>query len=148
MRRRAALRGAAIACVALAAATAASRADEALGLFDYRADRNARLGYLERLYADEGVVLSRRVVEEARARMPPRASYRVVLGPRLEREHRFTRVIVADFLRFFLLPRRRTSSADAEWVVCYGCDPDALGPGRFVVLADGGNGVLFGRLRR
>ena len=132
-------------CVAAAVVLFVARLDEALGLFDFRADENASLAYLERVYADGGIVLSRDVVEEAIARMPRDASYRVVVGRRLTEEHRFTRVVVADFLRYFLLPRRQVAGP-AEWVFCYGCDQSALGD-RFVVLADAGNGVLFGRIR-
>jgi hypothetical protein len=118
--------------------------DEIMGLFDWRADRNAAQGYLEREYSDGGAVMSPEVVEVARRAMPDAARYRVVLGDGLVGEGRFTRLIVADFLRYFLLPRRQAPGA--SWVFCYGCDSTRLG-GRFEVLADGGNGVVFGRVR-
>jgi len=53
-----------LACVLVAAVLGALKLDEALGLYDFRADENASLGYLERVYGDEGVVMSRSVVEE------------------------------------------------------------------------------------
>lgn len=144
-RRGTAIRIGVVACVAVAAVLGAVRLDEALGLFDFRADRNASLGYLERVYGDEGVVVSRPVVQDALAWMPEDATYRVLVGPHLTGEHRFTRLVIEDFLEYFLLPRRRTSSPSAPWVLCYGCDVSLLGP-RFRVLSDGGNGIVFGRV--
>lgn len=134
-----------IACVLAAAALGALRLDEALGLFDFRADQNASLGYLERVYGDEGVVMSRSVVEEAIAHMPQDATYRVVLGPNLRGEHRFTRLVIEDFLDHYLLPRRQFDSGTAPWVLCYGCDVASLGAG-FRVLARSDDGIVFGRL--
>jgi hypothetical protein len=131
-------------CVALAALLAVARLDEALGLYDFRADTNASLGYLERAFADDGIVVSRAVVQDAAAWIPPGGSYRVVLGRRIPGEHRFTRLIVEDFLRYYLFPRRQTASRAAPWVLCFGCDTASLGP-RFQVLSDNGNRVVFGR---
>ena len=139
------IRASVVACVLVTAAICVFRIDHVLGLFDWRADQNAALGYLERIYADAGVVGDRRVVEEARVWMPDDATYRVVYGPRLRADNRYVRPIAADFLKYFLLPRRQTTSTSARWVFCYGCDTSALGPG-FVVLADGGDGILFGRV--
>lgn len=135
----------AVACVLVAAALGALRLDEALGLYDFRADRNASLSYLERVQGDEGVVMSRAVVEEALAHMPENASYRVAFGPNLRNEHRFTRLAVEDFLAHYLLPRRQVDSPAAPWVLCYGCDVESLGAG-FRVLARSEDGVVFGRL--
>ncbi|MGH3109378.1 MAG: hypothetical protein ACRDQT_00495 [Gaiellaceae bacterium] len=134
-----------LACVLVAVVLGALKLDEALGLFDFRADQNASLGYLERVYGDEGVVMSRSVVEEATAHMPADASYRVILGPNLRGEHRFTRLIIEDFLDHFLLPRRQVDSVAASWVLCYGCDVASLGA-RFQVLARSDEGIVFGRL--
>ncbi|HEY7380468.1 MAG TPA: hypothetical protein VH572_04615 [Gaiella sp.] len=143
-RQGAAVRLGVVLCVIAALVLVALRLDDVLGLFDFRADRNAALGYLERSYGDEGVVGDREVVEEALARMPPDARYRVVFGSSFAGEHRFTRALAADFLRYHLLPRRRTDSPSAPWVFCYGCDPTSL-PGRVEVLYEGRNGLLLGR---
>ena len=134
-----------ILCAAAATLVCLTRFDQVMGLYDWRADRNDAQGYLERLYGDDGVVRSRRVVEEARARMPEDARYRVVVGPRLGEGNRFTSVVVAEFLDYFLLPRRQVDDASADWAFCYGCDTAALGK-RYEPLADAGNGVSFGRL--
>ena len=133
------------ACVAAAVLLGATRLQSVLGLYDYRADRNASLGYLERLYGDEGVVGSRHVVEDGASRMPEDVSYRVIVGPHMTGVDRFTPLIAADFLRYFLFPRRQVESGSARWILCYGCDVKALGP-RFRVLSDGGNGILFGHI--
>lgn len=130
-------------CIVVAGGWGLLRMDEVMGLFDWRADRNAKQTYLDREYSDGGAVPNRAVVEAARRTIPAEEPYRVVLGPRLESEGRFTQLVVADFLKYFLLPRRQ--AAGAEWVLCLGCDPDTLG-GSFEVLADGGDGVLFGRI--
>jgi hypothetical protein len=124
----------------------ALRLDEALGLYDFRADENASLGYLERSFADDGVAVSREVVQDAVAWIPEDGGYRVVLGPRISGEHRFTRLVLEDFLRYYLFPRRQTESPAATWVLCYGCDVASLG-GRFEVLSDNGDGILLGRTK-
>ena len=144
--RRSAVRSGALLCAAVATLVCLERFDQVLGLFDWRADQASAQGYLERLYADEGVVGSRAVVEEGRARMPADAKYRVVVGPDLRGGNRFTPLVVAEFLNYFLLPRRQVDDTTADWVFCYGCDPEALGE-RFEPLADAGNGISFGRLR-
>jgi hypothetical protein len=144
-RRDTAIRIGVVVCVAVAVVLAALRLDEVQGLFDFRADQNASLGYLDRLYADGGVAGSQRVVEDALAWMPPDATYRVLVGPHMTGVAPFTRLVAEDFLEYFLLPRRRAESEPTPWVFCYGCDVSALGPS-FHVLSDGGNGVLFGRV--
>lgn len=69
-----------------------------------------------------------------------------MLGPRISGEHRFTRLVVADFLRYYLFPRRQTESPSAPWVLCYGCDPSSLAG--FEVLSDNGDGIVLGRKSR
>ena len=144
-RRRRVIRTAVLIAAAGASAICFSRFDHVMGLFDWRADTNNEQGYLERLYGDEGIVRSRRVVEEARLRMPEDARYRVEVGPNLEEGNRFTTLIIAEFLQYFLLPRRQVADDTAKWGFCYGCDPETFGR-PFEPLADAGNGVSFGRL--
>lgn len=144
-RRLGVVRAGVVVCTVLAAALGLARLDEALGLYDFRADGNAALTYLERAYGDGGVVPDRSVVAEARARMPERAEYRVVIGPGAPQEGSWHPNLVADFLRYFLAPRRQTDSRAAEWVFCLGCDLSALGED-FAVLARGEGRFSFGRL--
>jgi hypothetical protein len=140
-----AIRVGVVACVVAVAAAALLRMDETMGLFDFRADRNASLAYLEREYGDRGWAPDRRVVEDARLRMPEDATYAIVLGARRDD---LIGVVAADFLRYFLLPRREVDagSGDAEWAFCYACDPTQL-QGRFDQLSTGRDGFSFGRLR-
>jgi hypothetical protein len=127
------------------AAAALNRFDETLGLLDFRADRNASLEYLDREYGDRGWAPDRRVVEDGRLWMPEDARYAIVIGPEWEN---LDGTVAADFLKYFLLPRREVDigSGEAEWAFCYACDQDAL-PGRFEVLSSGTEGFVFGRLR-
>ena len=69
----------------------------------------------------------------------------MVVGPRLGEGNRFTSVVIAEFLDYFLLPRRQVDDVSAHWVFCYGCDIARLGK-RYEPLTDAGNGVSFGRL--
>jgi hypothetical protein len=137
--RAGAVRAGVVACVLAVAASGIAKLDDTLGLFDYRADRNAGLRYLEREYGDRGWAADRTVIEDARLAMPPDATYRIVLGPRWDN---LDGTVAADFLRYFLLPRRDTEAA--PWVFCYGCDREALGEG-FEVVSEGRDGIVFGR---
>jgi hypothetical protein len=122
------------------------RLDETLGLFDFRADHNASLGYLDREYGDRGWAPDRRVVEDARLWMPDDARYVIAIGPSWLN---IDGTVGADFLKYFLLPRREVEagSGEAEWAFCWECDRSQLG-GRFEVLSRGRDGFVFGRLTR
>jgi hypothetical protein len=141
-----AIRAGVLVCVVAVAAAALLRMDETLGLFDFRADRNASLTYLDREYGDRGWAPDRRVIEDARLRMPDDARYAIVLGPRWDN---LDGTVAADFIEYFLLPRREVDpdSGEAEWAFCYACDPAELG-GRFQALARGRDGISFGAVRR
>jgi len=128
-------------CVGLAVVIALSTYSEALDGNDFWADRNSALDYTARSVPFSEGVGSPKVAEDARLWMPEDASYRIVThlqGP-LEWS-------APGFLAGFLLPRRQTASDDTPWVFCYQCDTSALQG--FVMLSDGGNGVLFGRTSR
>ena len=136
-----------VACVVVACAFGFARIDEMLGLFDYRADRNASLTYRDRLYGEPfDIVGSQKVVEEARLWMPESSSYRVLVGQQKRVQSGVRRDLAPAFLEFLLMPREQTESPSAPWVFCYGCDRSELGAG-FEVLSDGGNGIVFGRVR-
>jgi hypothetical protein len=137
-----AIRVGVIVCTVVVAASGLGRLDETLGLFDYRADRNAGLRYLDREYGDRGWAPDRRVIEDARLWMPKDATYRVVLGPTWDN---LDGTVAADFLRYFLLPRRDVDSTSAPWVFCYACDRSELDG--FEELSVGRDGIMFGRIR-
>jgi hypothetical protein len=137
-----------VACVLVALGLSLIRIDSALGLFDFRADTNASRTYLDRLYGEPFDILGdHKVVVDALLWMPEDASYRVVVGPARGERSAVAQEQAPEFLRFVLLPRRRTDDGTAPWIFCFGCDPSSLPPG-FEVLSEGGGGVLFGRVRR
>jgi hypothetical protein len=140
-----AIRAGVVVCVAAVAAAGLLRFDETLGLFDFRADHNASLTYLDREYGDRGWAPDRRVVEDARLWMPEDARYAIAIGPV---QQDIDGKVAADFLKYFLLPRREVGagSGEAEWAFCLACDRSQL-PGRLAVLARGRDGIVFGRLR-
>jgi hypothetical protein len=117
----------------------------ALQFYDGKADTFAALTYDERQFGVwHGVptaIRDRDVVKMAAAEMPLDAHYRVVIGPGWipEWTSNASRSIEADFLRFYLLPRLQTTSADAPWVFCFRCDMRRLGRDvRIVAEADSG----------
>ena len=135
-----------VACLAVAVALVVTKLDDALGLFDQRADTNASFGYEQRAHTYPGwSPAAGRVLEDARLWMPEDAYYRVVETPG------FDEAVSADFSRDlllgFLLPRRPTDSESAEWIICYGCVDGSLG-GEFELLSGVEGGPSFGRLRR
>lgn len=136
-----AIRAGVVLCTVVVAASGVTRLDETLGLFDYRADRNAGLTYLDREYGDRGWAPDRRVIEDARLWMPRDATYRIVLGPRWDN---LDGTVAADFLRYFLLPRKDIVSGSAPWVFCYDCDLSERDG--FEVLSEGHDGIRFGRM--
>jgi hypothetical protein len=97
----------------------------------------------------DAIFRDRRVLDTASRLMPRNANYRVLIGPSWQpaRHTRWSRSLEADFLRYYLLPRRQTSSRDASWAFCLGCDLSAV-HARVQVLTRGSDGSLFVRIRR
>lgn len=137
------IRAGVVACVALTSITAVLKLDDALGLHDLRADTHSAWSYEQRTGLLAGPSEDEEVIEEARLRMPRSATYRVVVGPRVDASA--TRSHTRHMLPWLLLPRRQTVSPFAEWVFCFGCRREVLGE-RFVVLARTSDGLLFGRV--
>jgi hypothetical protein len=133
--------------VVLATTAIVASLDSALGLYDSRADRHAEMSHLERLYGDKEVVVGHSVVEDAQALMPHEAPFAVAVGPNLRNEGMYTQFLVSDYLKYFLVPRRRVELGQAEWLFCIGCDRSEL-PRGFEPLSESGDGVVFGRVRR
>lgn len=139
------VRAGTLTCVAVVLVLCALRLDEALGLYDQRADENAAQGYLDRLYGEPfNIIGSRRVIVDALLRIPPDSEYRVVRGAARLRVGRpdVTRELGPEFARYILLPRRQTDSSGADWILCYGCARPEIGP-EYVIVSDGGNGILL-----
>lgn len=142
LHRAAIVRLGVVACVVTAGAFGLIRLNDALGLLDARADRNASLDYTARTYLSDHVLGSARVVEDARLWMPNDVTYRVVVGPNaLTTDQRFAHL----FLLGLMFPRRQSDSKSAPFVLCFECDKTSLGS-HFDVLSDNGHGLTFGRV--
>jgi hypothetical protein len=89
------------------------------------------------------LVVDKRALYEARALIPPEGRYRVVPGPNVDGATELTEPYIDQFARSFLMPRR--PSPDAEWILCYGCDPAQLEVPTEVVW-DGGGGISIHRM--
>ena len=102
-----------------------------------RAARSAALTYEDReMGAGLGVVADQRALREARALIPPDGTFTVVTGDGpVEGATELTRPFIESFATSFLLPRRHSDSS--PWVLCYGCEVEALGPGARVVWTNG-----------
>jgi hypothetical protein len=139
------IRAGVVACVGLTSITAVVKLDDALGVYDMRADTQSAWSYEQRTGLLAGPSEHEEVVEEARLRMPRGATYKIVLGPRVNA--RATPSYTRHMLPWLMLPRRQTRSPSAEWMFCFGCRREMLGE-RFVVLARTSDGLLFGRVPR
>ena len=95
------------------------------------AEEHRSLSPSERLHGDwrYQVVPDRRVLDDALSFIPVDGSYRVVVGPMWRSRFRspWTTSLERDLMTFVLYPRRVTTSRDAEWVLCMGCDASAVG---------------------
>lgn len=136
--------------VALVVVTAVAGVDHALDGIRWlggRASENASRDWLEREFAgasgDFGI--DREALLVARELIPDDASYRLILGDRLEG---FDGSLGAaeEFAHSFLLPRRFVESG-GDWVICYGCDPASVESG-FAPRWDNERGILIGPVRR
>jgi len=108
-----------------------------------QASVNASANYDDREFAGgNSLVVDKRALYEMRALVPPDGSYRVVPGPNVDGATELTEPYIDQFARSFLMPRR--PSADAELILCYGCDPSLLEVPT-EVLWDGGGGISIHR---
>jgi len=108
------------------------------------ASRNSALNFDDREFSGgNSLVVDKRALYEARARIPEDGVYRIVTGPGVEGATELTEPYIDQFARSFLMPRRPTP--DASWILCYGCDVSELGSGVEVVWENGG-GIALVRL--
>ena len=83
---------------------------------------------LEReLAGAHAVDLDRQVMIEARRIIEPDETFAVVTGDREAVSNDVVLDSVAPFARFWLMPRREVPLAEADWVICYGCDRGPAG---------------------
>jgi hypothetical protein len=108
-----------------------------------QASAHAAANYDDREFGGgNSLVVDKRALYEARALIPPDGSYRVVPGPNVVGATELTEPYIDQFARSFLMPRR--PSPDADWILCYGCDPNLLEVPTDVVW-DGGGGISIRR---
>ena len=107
---------------------------------------NAALSYADRdVGGGNSVIADQLLAYEATSIIPRRASYRVVIGPRLTKHATLSTASLQGWLRYFLMPRRPADGA--TWVVCYGCDQSRLGAPYKPLWSDE-YGISVGRLGR
>jgi hypothetical protein len=123
-------------CVAIAVAVGLVFFAKAVDKLGVDASANAEANTDDRALAGgTSLGVAQEALIEARGLIPERAAYRLVLGPDATN--------IGQFARYFLMPRR--PSADARWVLCYGCDLSSLDADLEVLWRDdAGNAV--GRL--
>jgi hypothetical protein len=118
---------------------------KALARLDSTADKNSALSFSDREIAGgNSIIVNQEAAYEARVLIPSTETYRVRTGPRLRNATSLTATYVESWYRYFLMPRR--PSAQARWIICYGCDLSDLGA-RYAVRWRDNNGISIGRLR-
>jgi hypothetical protein len=128
-----------VCCVCVSVALGLGYFVRAVDRLGETANANAALNYDDREFAGgNSLVVDKRALYEARARIPANGSYRVVTGPGVEGATELTEPYIDQFARSFLMPRR--PSPDADWILCYGCDPASLDRPADVVW-DNGAGI-------
>jgi hypothetical protein len=137
-----------LAAVAVAGVTAVIGAVywiKAVSALGTTAATNSRLSYADREIAGgNSVIVDQAAAYRARALIPRHGRYRVVTGSALRNATPLTGTFVADWFRYFLMPRR--PSAGARWLICYGCDPARLGL-RYVPRWHDDKGISIGLVR-
>jgi hypothetical protein len=131
--------------VGLALAVVAIEFPSALGRLHDRAEANARLTPNEQLIAAAGFDPEDAFLVNAVAFLPDDATYVIDVGPNVEVSTPLTRSAIIPYTDWLLLPRRHVPVAQAEWLLCYGCDPSRYGEKLQVVWTTGG-GVSIGKL--
>jgi hypothetical protein len=132
-------------CVATALCIGLVYYAKALRQLGNTASSNSALAYDDReLAGGNSVVVDQAAAYEARALISVGTAYRFAIGPGLRNRTDLTEKYAGDWFRYFLMPRRQR--LDARWVICYGCDPTALGASYEAQWHDA-DGISIGRLR-
>jgi hypothetical protein len=109
-------------CLAVTVGAVVALWPDAFADANREARANAALDYLDRQVGGGNSVLpDQAVVIEAQGRIPADETFLVAVGdPQEGWSELSTPDAIATFMRSFLLPRRE--SADAPWILCFGCD--------------------------
>jgi hypothetical protein len=130
-----------VVCVGVIVALSVVYSIRAIDLLADTAHANAAENYDDREFAGgNSLVVDKRALYNLRALVPEDGTFRVVAGPGVEGATELTEPYIDQFARSFLMPRRPDPSA--EWILCYGCDRDAL-DSPVEVVWDGGNGITI-----
>lgn len=130
-------------CVAVALGYGLVYFTKAVDRLGDQASSNAALNFDDREIAGGNALLADSVpLYEAQALIPEDETYHVVAGPNVEGATELTEAFIDQYARYFLMPRR--PSADARWILCYGCAPGELGEGFEIMWQEAG--VMIGRL--
>ncbi|HEY1317719.1 MAG TPA: hypothetical protein VGF10_10910 [Gaiella sp.] len=123
-------------CIALTLVVGAVYFVKAVDRLGADARTNAATSFDDRQYGGGlSIGVDQTALDEARGRIPERASYRLVVGPSAPN--------VDQFARYFLMPRR--PDPDARWVLCYDCDLSRFGDELHVVWQNDA-GIALGLL--
>ena len=115
--------------------------------FAGRADGNRGLPLSARdLSAAYATDLSRSYVVASRDLVPLGASFAVETGDKVEVSTQVSIYAARGYLQFQLLPRRLVAADQADWLLCYGCDPAAFAS-RFDVVWDEEPGLAILKAR-
>jgi len=140
------VRGGVVACIGFAVALGLVYLVRAVDRLGEAVDANAAANYDDREFAGgNSVVVDKRALYQARAFIPKDGRYRVVAGRRVEGATELTEPFIEHFARYFLMPRR--PSVDADWILCYGCDPAGL-DGAATLVWENGAGISILRASR
>jgi len=139
----------AVAVVALALLLVIVQAVPGLGRVHDAAARNEGLAPYERsIVSAYGLDISRNFLRAARRLLPPDATYAVATGDGVQVSTPITLSAVAPYAQSLLLPRRQLPffTADAQYLLCYGCDLTEQQKGGAVrVLWNGEPGLVIAR---
>ena len=115
---------AALALVAVAGLLGAARWPGSLGTVHRLTDENRVLSPADREIGARYLDISPDFLFAARQLIPRDDTFAVVTGDRVEVATPTTLTALPSYSAYFLLPRRQVADpADADWVLCYGCDP-------------------------
>lgn len=123
MRRRGALLVAAVAALAAVAELPFAFSEQ----LDHLRLERATPRLERELAGAHAVDLDRWVMIEARRIIEPDETFAVVTGNLEPVSNDVVLDSVAPFARFWLMPRREVPLAEADWVICYGCDRGPAG---------------------
>jgi hypothetical protein len=129
-----------VVCICIAAVFGVVYLVRAVDRLDDTARTNAAENFDDREFGGgNSLAADKPALYEARALIPESGRYRVIAGPHdVEGSTELTLPYIDQFARSFLMPRR--PAADADWILCYGCDHAELDPSLQTVW-DGGNGI-------